>query len=66
MTQVIVTNLMSFINYTFKVYARNRVSEIARKQGIEGNLATILLRTLGASEFALHTFFIVIFLRYYY
>ncbi|KAL9970842.1 hypothetical protein ACROYT_G023292 [Oculina patagonica] len=48
MTQVIVTNLSSFMNYTFKVYAMNRVSEVAkRKHGVEGNFTTITIRTTG-------------------
>jgi len=47
-TQVTVTNLIAFINYTFKVYAKNRVSEVAkRKHGVGGNFSTITLRTLG-------------------
>ena len=50
-TQVIVTNLLSFMNYTFKVYAMNRVSEVAkRKHGVEGNFVTITMRTKGTSE----------------
>jgi len=48
-TQVIVTNLMPFINYIFKVYATNRVSEIAkRKHGVGRNFTTITLRTSGS------------------
>ena len=51
-TQVMVTNLLSFMNYTFKVYAMNRVSEVAkRKHGVEGNFTTITMRTTGTSEF---------------
>ncbi len=51
-TQVIVTNLLSFMNYIFKVYAMNRVSEVAkRKHGVEGNFTTIAMRTTGTSEF---------------
>ena len=51
-TQAIVTNLLSFTNYTFKVYAMNRVSEVAkRKHRIEGNYTTITMRTKGTSEF---------------
>ena len=69
-TQVTVSNLMSFINYTFKVYAMNRVSEVAkRKHGVRGNFTTITLRTSGTGEPALQNTsnarFIVIFLRYY-
>ncbi len=55
-TQVIVTNLLSFMNYTFKVYAMNRVSEVAkRKHGVEGNFTTITMRTTGTSEFVKFT-----------
>ena len=51
-TQVIVANLLSFMNYTFKVYAMNRVSEVAkRNNGVEGNFVTITMRTKGTSEF---------------
>ena len=53
-TQVIVTNLKPFINYTFKVYALNRVSEVAkRKHGVGGNFTMIALRTSGTGELAL-------------
>lgn len=55
-TQVIVTNLLSFVNYTFKVYAKNRASEVAkRKHGVEGNFTTITLRTSESSEFVQFT-----------
>lgn len=57
-TQVTVTNLTAFINYTFKVYAKNRVSEVAkRKHGVGGNFSPITLRTLGTGEFALQNTF---------
>lgn len=47
-THVLVTNLRPFINYTFKVYAMNRVSEVAkRKHGVGGNFKVITLRTSG-------------------
>lgn len=53
-TQVIVTNLKPFISYTFKVYAMNRVSEVAkRKHGVGGNFTMITLRTSGTGELAL-------------
>ena len=52
-TQVIVTNLLPFMNYTFKVYAMNRVSEVAkRKHGVDENYTTITTRTKGTSEFS--------------
>ena len=51
-TQVIVRNLLSYMNYTFKVYAKNRVSEVAkRKHEVEGNFTTITMSTAGTSEF---------------
>ena len=50
-TYVMVTNLSSFVNYTFKIYARNRVSEVAkRRHGMKGNFTTIIVRTNGSSE----------------
>ena len=51
-TQVIVTNLFSFVNYTIKIYARNRVSELAkRKYGIKETFTAITVRTNGSGEF---------------
>ena len=51
-TQVIVTNLLSFMKYTLKVYAMNRVSELAkRKHGVEAIFTTITMSTAGTSEF---------------
>ena len=44
MTHVIVANLSSFVNYTIKIYARNRVSQLA----IKGNFTTISVRTNGS------------------
>ena len=53
-TQVIVINLVSFVNYTFKIYARNRVSGVAkRKHQVEGNFTAITVRTLGTSKLIL-------------
>lgn len=50
-TQVIVGNLSSFINYTIKIYARNRVSEVAEsKHGVEGEFEKITVRTNGSGE----------------
>ena len=52
MTQVIITNLSSFLKYTIKVYARNRVSELAkRKYRIKGTFTAITVRTNGSGEF---------------
>lgn len=49
--QVIVGNLSSFINYTIKIYARNRVSEVAEsKHGDDGKFETITVRTNGSGE----------------
>lgn len=51
LTQVMVTNLSSFVNYGFKIYANNRVSEVVkRRHGFEGNFITIIVRTNGSSE----------------
>ena len=50
-TTVLVTNLSPFVNYTFKVYARNRVSEVAkRRHGIEGNFTVITVTTIGTGK----------------
>ena len=50
-TQVTVTNLFTYANYTFKIYTKNRVSELAkRKDGVDGNFATVTLLTMGASK----------------
>ena len=50
-TQVMATNLGPFVIYTFKIYARNRVSEVARRiHGVEGNFASVIVRTLESSK----------------
>ena len=50
--EVMVTNLSSFVNYTFKIYATNRVSEVAkRRHGVDGHYAQIFVRTNGSSKF---------------
>ena len=50
-TTVLVTNLSPFVNYTFKIYARNRVSEVAkRRHGIEGNFTVITVTTIGTGK----------------
>lgn len=47
--QVIVGNLSSFMNYTIQIYARNRVSEVAKnKHELEGFFETIAIRTTGS------------------
>ena len=51
-THVMVTNLSTFVNYTFKIYARNRVSEVASsRHGVEGDFTAISVRTNGSSKF---------------
>lgn len=51
-TYVMATNLSSFVNYTFTIYAKNRVSEVAkRRHGVEGKFMTISVRTNGSSKF---------------
>ena len=51
-SHVMVTNLSPFVNYAFKIYAKNRVSEVARRRhGVEGNYTAISLRTNGSSKF---------------
>ena len=50
-TQVIVTNLSAFVNYTFNIYARNRISEVAkRKYSVDGNFTSITVTTMGTSK----------------
>lgn len=50
-TYVLVMNLSSFVNYTFKIYSKNRVSEVAkRRHGVEGIFTTITVRTNGSSK----------------
>ncbi len=48
-TYVMVTNLSSFVNYTFKIHVKNRVSEVAkRRHGVEGIFSTITVTTNGS------------------
>ena len=50
-THIIVGNLTSFVNYTIKVYARNRVSNVAKRiHGIPANFAAITIRTNGSRK----------------
>ena len=52
-THIIVGNLTSFVNYTTKVYARNRVSNVAKRiHGIPANFAAITIRTNGSRKLA--------------
>lgn len=49
--QVIVTELSPYVNYTFTVYSKNRVSELAKdKYGVEESFSTITVTTLGTSK----------------
>ena len=51
MTKVIITNLPSFVNYTCKLIAKNRVSEVAeRRHRVKANFTTVNLRTEGFGE----------------
>lgn len=51
MTQVIVADLLPSAKYTFKIYAKNRVSEVAkRRHGEEGKFITITVRTNDSSK----------------
>ena len=55
-THVMVTNLSTFVNYTFKIYTKNRVSEVAeRRYGIKKKFTTIAIRTSGSSKFLIFT-----------
>ena len=50
-TEVIVADLSPFGNYSFKIYAKNRVSEVAkRRHRVEGSSIGIVVRTNGSSE----------------
>lgn len=49
--KVIVTDLSPFGKYTFKIYAKNRVSDVAkRKHGKDGDFTAITVRTNGSSK----------------
>jgi len=51
MTNVIITNLPSFVNYTCKITAKNRVSEVAeRRHRVKANFTTVNFRTEGSGE----------------
>jgi len=51
MSHVIITNLPSFVNYTCKITAKNRVSEVAeRRHRVKANFTTVNLRTEGSGE----------------
>ncbi|XP_068753369.1 ephrin type-A receptor 7-like isoform X1 [Montipora capricornis] len=45
-TQVMITNLSSFVNYKLTIYSRNRVSDLAQEMhGLKGNFALISVTT---------------------
>ena len=48
---VTITTLSSFVNYTCKIMAKNRVSEVAeRKKRANANVTTISLKTQGSGK----------------
>ena len=50
-TKVTVADLSPFAKYAFNIYAKNRVSEMAkRRHGQEGGFTTITVRTNGSSK----------------
>lgn len=50
-THVIVGNLTSFVNYTIKIYAKNRVSNVAKiKHRIQANFKAITIGTNGSRK----------------
>ena len=51
MTNMTMTNLASFVNYTCKISAKNRVSKVAEiNHGVKGNFALVNLRTNGTGK----------------
>ena len=51
MTNIKITNLASFVNYTCKISAKNRVSKVAeRNHGVKGKFALVNLRTNGTGK----------------
>ena len=50
-THVLITRLSSFVTYEFRIYARNRVSGVAKKlHGVVGNFALYRVTTNASSE----------------
>ncbi|XP_068697768.1 ephrin type-A receptor 4-like [Montipora foliosa] len=48
-THVMITHLLSYVTYEMRIYARNRVSEVAQKMhGSDGNFASISVKTNGS------------------
>lgn len=51
-THEVITHLSSFVTYQFRIYARNRVSEVAQMMhGIEASFALHTITTNASSEF---------------
>ena len=51
MTHVTLEGLSSKVNYTLRIYARNRVSEVAkRRYGVEGKFEAISVRMKESGE----------------
>ena len=51
MTNITITNLTSFVNYTCKITTKNRVSKVAeRNHGVKRNFTLINLRTKGTGK----------------
>ena len=52
LTQLLVVNLFSFVNYSFKIYARNQLSEWVKSEhgGIVEASAEINVTTLGSGK----------------
>ena len=51
-THVVITHVSSFVTYEFRIYARNRVSEVAQKMhGIEASFILLRVTTNASSEF---------------
>ena len=49
-TQVTVADLSPLVSYRLRIYAKNRVSEMAERHGVEGNFIAIVVRINGSSE----------------
>ena len=49
-TQVVVADLSPLVSYSFRIYAKNRVSEVAERHGVEGSFIAIVFRTNESSE----------------
>ena len=49
-----ITNLGSFVNFTCKISAKNRVSKVAeRNHGVKGNFILVNLRTNGTGKLSI-------------